>query len=986
MLNPRRRRVLATAFALALPGSNLPAADRLADGFASPPADARPLVWWHWVNGNISKRGIEADLADMKRVGIAGAQMFDVSIYSPPGPVRYGTDAWHDHVQHAIRTAEKTGLELHLMNTPGWSASGGPWVTPERSMKHLVWSETPVTGGQAVTVALPSPAAKLGFYRDVAVLAVPADPLSGASGSATAPHRLADWTVKTKMAEATLRRPPFDAPTPATAISRSQIVDLTARTDATGRLRAELPPGDWTILRFGFTSTGRKNHPAVAEGEGLEIDKMDPDAVSFYFDRALGRILREAGPRAGSTFRAILFDSFEGGPQNWTDTFPRQFTALKGYDLIPLLPAITGRLIETTSFTESVLHDFRTAVEETIARQYFGTMRRRAHEHGLITYAEAQGGPLNPVSSNEHVDVPMNEFWMPETTPRIPRIKLISSVSNLLGRRIVAAESFTSTPENGRWQNMPSRLKIAGDAAWTAGINRFILHHYTHQPTDDGPGFGLGRYGTNFGRLNSWWPLAGAWIDYLARSQFLLQQGRTVADLCFLQNEDHGYSFPAAMITAPAGYAFDICYPRHLAAMTWRDGALTLPAGPAYRVLLLPENWAADIATLQRLREFARAGAPIFGPPPVAPAGVRDYERHAEFAALVAELWGADSRGAKIRDRKVAAALREAAVPPDVAWSAAPAGGEFRFIHRRADDADIYFVFNHSNAPFSADVTFRAHRRVPELWNAIDGTRHDAPAFRTHAAGTTVPLRLEPNGSRFVVFRRALPTRWVESIATTAESITRHYSDGTQQSQRRRALPAPLPVAGPWRVAFPDGRGAPAETELAELRSWTEHADPGVKYYSGTAEYRATVTISADALGSGARATLDLGAVADLAEVRFNGEIVRVLWQPPFRVDITRFLRSGENTVTVRVANRWINRIIGDEHIPTELSYQPVGKNKFTDGRLEKLPGWLYDRSRISERKRYSFTTWRHYTADSPLVPAGLLGPVKIEWSERGDF
>lgn len=933
-------------------------ADALNTGFAAPPSTARPLVWWHWINGNVTKHGIEADLADMKRVGIAGVQMFDASIYLPPGPVRYGTDRWHEHVQHAIATADKLGLEFHLMNTPGWSASGGPWVTPERSMKKLVWSETPAAGGGAITLAVvppkieplkfrTPPATKMeNFFRDVAVLAVPAD----------STRRTPDWKLKTKLEEKTLTAAPLDTD-PTGCIPRTQVLDLTANFDpTTSTLRATLPAGSWTILRFGFTSTSSTNHPAVPEGHGLEIDKMDADAVSFYFDQALGRILREAGPRVGRTLKGLLFDSFEAGPQNWTDTFPAQFRALKGYDFVPLLPVLTGRVVESPSFTEAALRDFRDAVERLIAKNYFGTMQRRAREHGMVLYAEAQGGPLNPVSCGEYLDVPMNEFWMPDTAPRFPRIKLTASIANVLGRPLVGAEAFTAKPEDGRWLATPATLKDPGDYAWTAGINRFILHHYVHQPTDDGPGFGLGRYGTHFGRLNTWWPLAGAWIDYVARGQFLLQQGHTVADIAFLHTEDHGYAFPAGMIEAPAGYDFDIVYPHHLAAMTWRDGALTLPTGPAYRVLMLPENWAADLATLRRLRDFARAGASIYGAAPVAPAGVRDYEAQSEFAALVRELW--DAPRPLVRRPPLPAALKEIGLAADVVLPAAPAGGELRFIHRRTPDAEIYFVFNHSERDVAGDFTFRTGSRQPELWNAITGAHLDAPAFRTAATSTIVPLRLEPHGSIFVVFRRA--------------------AAGPSTDVPKPTLAATLAIAGPWRIAFHDGRGAPPEAGFATLASWTENENPGIKFYSGTATYRTSFTTQCRV---GAAATLDLGTVADLAQVRLNGALVGTLWQPPFRVDVTRHLRTGENTLEIRVANRWINRVIGDESLPTDLTYQPEGTNKFTDGKLNQLPAWLYDRTRLAERKRYSFTTWKHYEAKSPLVPSGLLGPVKIEWS-----
>lgn len=966
-------------------------ADSLDAGFAQPPPTARPLVWWHWINGNVSKHGIEADLADMQRVGIGGVQMFDVSVYIPPGPVRYGSPAWHEHVRFAIETAAKHGLEFYAMNTPGWSASGGPWVTPERSMKQLVWTETAVVpdANGKVAIALRQPTAKLDFYREVAVLAVPAD-------TAQPPRRVPLLREKTKLAEKSLVAAPLDA-NPVGCIARADIRDLTAQFDPkTGQLAAELPAGKWVVLRFGFTSTGAQNHPAVPEGHGLEIDKLDVDAVSFQFDQAIEPLLRDAGSHVGTTFKGILFDSFEGGMQNWTDSLPQQFTALKGYDLIPLLPALTGRVIESPTFTECVLSDFRATINELLAKNYFGTMQRRAHERGLIIYAEAQGDPLNPVICNEYVDVPMNEFWMPDMSPRSTRIQLVAATADVLGRLIVAAESFTATPENGKWMATPATLKIAGDGAWTAGINRFILHHYTHQPTDDGPGFALGRYGTPFGRLNTWWPLAGAWVEYVSRSQFLLQQGRPVTDVCFLQNEDHGYSYPAKMTEVPVGYDFGICYPRHLVQLTWANHLFSLPSGASYCLLALPENWAADLPTLRHLRTLARAGAPIIGHAPVSPAGLRDYEGRDEFAALVAELWAPqDPAHALIRPVPLAEALPGASIAPDVIWPASNPARDFRFRHRRTADADIYFVFNHSAEPVAGEVSFRINGRVPELWDAVAGTQGDAPVYRSAGDATVVPLQLEPYGSTFVVFRRPRPARWIAStlpaaletsanrlLAPIDQPVTLRDSNGQSVVIPAVAAVPATAIPGPWQVRFEAGRGAPAETVFATLTSWSDNPDAGIKFYSGLASYRTTFDVSAAALTARTVALLDLGTVADVAEVRLNGTSVRTLWQPPFRTDVTPFLKAGANTLEVRVANRWINRLIGDEGIPTDLKYQAPGTNKFTDGKLEALPAWLYDRSKIGEKKRVSFSTWKHYDATSPLVPSGLLGPVRIEWRQ----
>jgi hypothetical protein len=273
----------------------------------------------------------------------------------------------------------------------------------------------------------------------------------------------------------------------------------------------------------------------------------------------------------------------------------------------------------------------------------------------------------------------------------------------------------------------------------------------------------------------------------------------------------------------------------------------------------------------------------------------------------------------------------------------------------------------------------------------VTGSRVDAAVYRAGRETTEVPLEFEPHGSRFLVFRRPLPSRWVESATPALKmeggkwtvapgaAVELRGNDGKTVRPPVRRLPGPQTIGGPWRVSFEPGRGAPAEVTLADLQSWTEHPDPGVKFFSGVATYRTSFRM-AELPAAGAMAVLDLGSVGDLAEVTINDRPVGILWQPPLRADVTAHLRVGENRLEVRVANRWINRLIGDEQIPTDLTYQKPGTNKFTDGRLEQLPPWLYDRSRLGEKRRVSFATWKHYSADSPLVPAGLLGPVRLEW------
>lgn len=978
--------------------------DPLAEGFAHPPMEARPLGWWHWINGNVTKEGIAADLESAKRQGMGGVQMFDVEIYMPPGPVRYGTDSWHEHMQFAMRKAAELGLDFQVMNTPGWSASGGPWVTPALSMKRVVWSETLVKGGARVSAQLPRPdikpyysargVPKEEFYRDIAVLAVPA----------TA-ERIDDLDPKIGWGAKPVSRPVAEG---RPGIPLDQVRIVSGQMAADGKIELTLPAGEWTLLRFGYTTTGKINHPAVPEGAGLEIDKLDPEAVAFQFERALGRLIKEAGPLAGKTFNGLLFDSFEGGFQNWTQTMPEQFRRMKGYDLIPWLPLLTGRVVGTLAHSEAVLWDFRQVIEESIAENYYGVMHRLAARSGIKLYSETQGGPITPMSGNRHVDVPMNEFWTPDAAGRASRIKMSTSAASFFGRRIVAAEAFTSIPENGKFQNVPSTLKRSGDYAFTLGLNRFAFHSYTHQPvTTAAPGFSLGRYGVHFGRLNTWWPYADAWIGYLGRSQFLLQQGRIVADVCLLVDEDLGYGLPAATADALPGYDYEVGYPSYLAEMKVSNGVIEHAAGGRFRLLVTPEKstaktWVAQLSTLRKLRQLVADGARLSGEPPAAPAGLKDLDGRVEFDRLVQEIWGGlDGKAVKSRTLgagKVYAGLKPReilaleSVAPDVGGDTA--GGDVKFIHRTIPGAEIYFVFNYADRARTLQLDFRQPGRKPELWDPATGARAGAPVYRRTGTGVSLPLTLEPWGSTFVVFREPMPARWAESagsaveailpgaLLTTASQLELAYSDGSRRQINLPALPAAVSVNDPWEVEFTDGRGAPPRATFPKLLSWPEHTDPGIRYYSGTAVYRSTVNLPA-APAPGQIALLDLGTVADIARVFVNGREAGVAWRAPFRVDVTSLLRAGANALEIRVANRWINRLIGDEAIPVPYNYQPRGVSKFTDGRILQLPDWLYDPAKRTPAPRHSFSVWKHYDADSPLVPSGLLGPVKIEWRTR---
>jgi hypothetical protein len=1095
--------------------------------FKNPTTSSKPLTWWHWINGNITKDGIKKDLADMKRIGIGGVQLFDTHMYLPKGPIRYGSDAWFDHVHYAMQMCDSLGLEFYITNSPGWSGAGGPWITLEKSMKQLVYSET--NAGNSKSTPLAVPFTKNGFYKDVAVIAVSAArdeekelkaalvkvscmatnhelnnltdndnqtsipfekgksdsmPIlfefksavdinslninlsaiqkkidfkgtvdisadgknyhqanvynfvnhEATTGNFSIPfiaekikflrltidnpkssfnideiklknlYGLKDWTSRTGMSKSTFLNTEILTKDERQALYKKEVIDITRFFDAeTGLLKWAAPAGNWTILRFGFTTTGKIIHPAVDEGTGYEVDKLDPAAVTYQFNQSLGRIIKDAGNLTGKTFKGILFDSFEGGFQNWTATLPQLFAARNNYEIIPYLPILTGRIIESKAKTSAVLWDYQKTLTTLFAENYYGTMQKLANQYKLQTFSESQGGPMSPAHANAYVDVPMNEFWTDGIQFREKLIKQTVSIANILGKNIVGAEAFTSKPEFGKWQSTPESMKTIGDYAFTTGINRFIFHTYTHQPYDVVPGFTMGRYGTDFGRTNTWWKYGTAWMDYIGRSQYLLQQGHIVSDVCFLSTNDATYEYPAKVPSLPKGYNFDIIYPAYLNKIEVKNAELKLQTGPAYKLMILPDYPFMEMETLMAIQKLLKAGAIISGAPPVASPTVTDKAKSQQFTKLVKEIWGdLDGKSVVVKSygkgklywgKRTEAIFAELSLEPDVKITA-ESTDSIRYIHKKFKNADIYFVSNQLDSDFNFRASFRNRNKQPEIWDAETGKTWNAVVFDTTGNTVSIPLNLTSGEALFVVFDQPLPPKWINDVAgkntgfaaklnsnhqlnlTRAPSeIEINFSDGTRQTKPLAKNRAEQVLNGTWTLNFLDGRGAPSNFKMKELKLWQTVEDPTIKYYSGTVSYQSQFDISE--IEPAETMVLELGEVYDLAEVSVNGKVAGIIWKKPYQLNITSLLKKGNNNIEILVANRWINRLIGDEFIKTDLKYE-ISNNKFTTGKLLELPLWLGSATIMRTDGRYTFTTWKHYSSADPLVNSGLLGPVKI--------
>jgi hypothetical protein len=1015
----------------------------LAAGFARPPDEARPWVYWMWMDGNLTREGITADLAAMRAAGIGGVVICEVNVGVPRGPVEFMSPEWRALFKHVVREAERLGLEVTLNAGPGWTGSGGPWVKPEGSMQHIVAASVETSGPSRFEAVLPRPARRPaffgegglpqsvkdtmdGYYRDVAVVAFP----TPAVGPLIADIDEKALYIRAPYSSQPGVRPFFPSPAeylalPAgAAVDPSRVVDLIGRMSADGRLVWDVPAGRWTILRFGRTTTGANTRPAPVPGLGLECDKLDAAAFDAHYDAFVGALLREIGPRrtdgqAGWT--TLHIDSWEMGAQNWTAAFREEFRKRRSYDLLPYLPAVTGLPVGDPEISERFLWDLRQTIQELVLENHALRLKERGRRDGFRLSIEPYDmTPCADMTLGTAADVPMSEFWL-YGFHTAHSVFEAAGLAHTGGRRIMAAEAFTSL-DTEAWRAHPASMKPLGDWAFAAGVNRIVFHRYQSQAgIAMKPGMTMGPYGVHWERTQTWWEMVPAYHEYLSRCQFMLRRGLPVADVCFLVAEGapHVFRPPASALRGdppgPAGPAFDGCPPETLmASARVESGRLVFPDGMSYRVLVLPERETMTPRLLKKVRDLVEAGATVVGPRPrKSPSFAGFPDCDAEVERLAAELWG-ECDGEKVtehalglgrvvwvRGRKASATGRPEEEPaPDPAvtsgtgtsapisltWSVGappldePAQyGDFavvtdvlealsvrpdlasdaplRWTHRRDGGTEIYFVANPDGRVMETSAVFRVSGKRPELWDPLTGLTRDLTGFGEEDGRTSVALRLEPFQSFFVVFRE---------VDLKASAGAPAAPDGD--------FPIPSDVAtlsGPWDVSFDPAWGGPETVAFEGLDDWSARPEEGIRYYSGTAVYRKTFDLPSSTFVKRGRFWLDLGVVRNIAAVRLNGRDLGVFWCDPWRVDITDAVQREDNRLEILVANLWANRLIGDEREPHDAEYA-------RNGRLARWPDWLLQGRPRPSTGRFTFSTWKHYTADSPLLPSGLLGPVRV--------
>jgi len=934
------------ALGLSKPGPVVP----LEEGFRNPPPISRVQCWWQPPGSPFTREEITRELEEFKAHGMGGVTIKDTT--EMPRDERtqhikdipFMSDAWLDMFAHIVAECGRLGLICRSRSSSGWN-EGGPWIPLDQSSKALVFAKSEVlTGPKKLERAIPrdetgSPDAALMKTGDVIVLA-----------------------IKT--------------PGP-------EVIELADKVSADGMLRWDMPEGSWTLLSCFGKPTGKRLMSTSKTGAGLHHDHLSKAATDLHLREFAGRMLKRLGQFEGTAFDGFNSDGFEFGKATWTPGLRRIFLERCGYDAAPWLPALDG--FDLGEKGQRFRYDFQTTISDLIVENFYQRSSAWCRDHGVSFEAQGVGGPSHALPMDfmracGAVDIPMGETWIHGRT----YAKIASSAAHAYGRRLVGLEF--STQKDWFFAPTPGLLKLRADESFLLGANYLCLPCVDYTPPEAGSPGWVHSQPCRLGLRQTWWPFSRPLFDYLARCSFLLQSGTNVADVAvcnsFLSRDRMLWLAPDddSLSTHSRDFAFDYVNDDLLGQMRVEGGRLVVNSGAAYQVLCISpptlgsgdlgqrpktvteERVALPLETLVKIRELLAAGATVVwaGEPCSNSPSLKNYPASdAKYAATMKELWQ-NPRLLKVGreyHKQLAAVLNQGAAPP--AWRL-PEKSPLRIVHRRTAEAEIFFVVNRGvldehrtftellasrkrdtgevqdlfeeGPTVNAPVFFRVQSRTPELW--LPETGEIKPAAAEPApGGTLVNLTLPPQGSVFVVFR---------GDSGPGGKLSPKPRDDDRPTQKVQ------PVEGDWEISFPPGWKTPAAVRLNELKSWTEHTDFNVRHFNGIATYRKTLDIRTAPTGNESM-ILDLGRVAAVCEASLNGQPLGVAWRPPYRFDITRQARAGENELVLRVANPWHNRLVADANLK---------KN-------ERV-------SRMYPESRYARYRGRQ------LIPSGLLGPVRI--------
>lgn len=985
--------------------------------FSNPPQESKIRCFWFWQYGVATKESITKDLEAMKSKGYGGALIGDNGgSEGQVGPVFMSAE-WKSNFAHAVKEADRLGLELSLNIQSGWGDPGNPNIQPNNGMKKIVSSEIQVTGPKKLNRKLPTPKSSI-YYKDIAVQAFKRVDVAHDKSKST----LLNWSIKSFNKQSGLREYRQNRPDSAddVAIQKDDIIDLTAKF-SDGILVWDVPEGDWTILRYGMAATGkRNNYASPGYGAGLCYDQIHASGVKAQWHDVVQPLV-DIAKNNGNSLKYVHSDSWEMKLTNWTHDFRQAFKQLRGYDMMPYLPVLANKIVGSRQISNRFLEDFRLTVSDLVADANYQVLKDLTHANGLLLHSESGGphaAPFEALQTLGKNDVPMSEFWARANTHRVSEaarihVKQGSSAAHIYGKRYLAAEGPTSV--GPQWERTPRELKGTLDKVFCIGVNRLFWHTYTSAPDEYGiPGFEYFA-GTHMNRHVTWWNQCDTFVEYLNRCQHMLSQGLYSADvLSYYGSASPNYVYLENDINAPKGYAWDMCNTEVLLTRaTAKDGRIQLPDGMSYALLYLkPGLNYMSLPVIRKIEQMVKNGIVLLGDPPARAAGLGGYPgSDKEVQAITKRLWGKiDNKNAAMNTcgkgrvytgMSIAEVLKRESIEPDFGFTADP-GVDLSYIHRTADGLDIYYLANKWAYKDVSDLKYRYRSDLPDRYVQttcsfrVDGDRQierfdpvtgeitPVIVYTRKDGRYFVPVSLAPEGSAFFVFKKGRERRHVSMIMQDGKSLAEGnaplclnasgifvhgagadvsragvyeltWSDGQAETLDSIALPAEQSIDGNWKIIFMERPllSEPITTETDVLKSWTEFSLREIKYFSGTARYTKTFNVPVNGGPENMRVYLDLGNVQDLATVRLNGEVVDTCWIAPFRVDITDHLTKGRNTLQLDITNCWPNRLIGDGKLPKEQRRT---------------------RSNVAAK-------FQKRDSDKLLRVSGLLGPVRLQFA-----
>lgn len=963
--------------------SSTKAQQQLENEFADPPVDARPKAYWCWPNGNFDMEQISEEMKEAKEKGMGGFDIWDVGNLAdlenkvPAGPPFMGDESV-EAIVHAIKEGTRHNLELGLVTASSWN-NGGSWINPEHGVMGILDTSIVLEGGRQIETLLPFPAlpkedlygnnaildtTKNGipsYYKEIAVLAIP-------------------YSRKN--------------------IDNQEIIDLSANfSDQV--LSCQLPKGKWEIKRYVCTGLGIPLKRPSPNSNGLMIDHFSREAQHTHLQFFIDKLTPYFGDNFQNTALKYLYnDSYEIKGPVWTPRILAEFKARRGYDMTKYLPVLSGKIVDSKEITKRFLYDYSQTLSDLMVENHYRFGKEFCNQYGLGYYAEGGGPgppihdvPVESIKALGALSVPRGEFWYDyahydkDGFNSLLFIKGVASASHLYNQKYVEAESFTTLYH---FQTSWNDLKPYADEAFCEGLNRIVFHTGTHSPDEFGkPGYLYG-FGSHVNVRQTWWPKARAWNDYLARCSFLLQQGNFIGDILYYYG-DTAPNFAKQRHIAPDlgfGYDYDVINTEKLLELEVKNGKLSLSHGQEYALLVLPDEKDMPLHVLGKIEELLQKGAIISGIKPEKTPGLHNYiEKDKKLNEMAGKLWNNISKeesgfnpvgkGKLYRGVPQREILFSRGIYPDFMFKGQDDSTDLNFIHRRTEEADIYFVRNQKNLPTTAECVFRVTNKEPELWIPETGEIISNLIFHQEGDSTRVALSFEPNDAFFIVFKKPTSKISRQKLYKNGDLIfpspgeycqLKTYNvkmntftkpgnyvikNNNKEILSKKIDPAKVfEISGTWKLSFPEGFGAPGSAEFPALISWTESSVPGIKYFSGIARYE--IDFEINEINKNKRYILSLGEVKDLADIKLNGDSLGVVWNNPFEIDVTNHLHHGNNHLAIEVANLWNNRLVGDDKLPKA--------ERVTNTNIVNGP-----------------TAWMKPWSEVPLKESGLLGPVVIK-------